>query len=276
MSNKPNQMIDTAIACVKAAGAHALGMQNRLKNIRYKGTKDLVTEADMQCDVLIREKLTQAFPEHNLVTEELGQSPKGSRYTWYVDPIDGTINYSRGFPLWGVSVGLADGHDMLCGAIYLPATDELFTAVRGEGAFLNGERIHVSPATDLSQAILSHGDFNVGADEVARKAINEANFLARMGTVSAVQRVKCLGSAVVEGAYVASGRMEGYCMVILNPWDVAVTSLLVREAGGEVTTLEGEAFNLNHHNALFTNGLLHRDLLASLTWDGQHPYRPST
>jgi myo-inositol-1(or 4)-monophosphatase len=264
--------LDTAVACAKAAGKHAFDMQSKLKEIRYKGAKDLVTEADMQCDQMIRERLVKAFPDHNLVTEELGQTEKGSDFTWFVDPIDGTINYSRGMPLWGVSVALAKGDETVCGAIYLPATDELFTAIAGEGAFLNGSRIHVSPATDLSQVILSHGDFNVGADEKARKAVNEANFLARMGTVSSVQRVKCLGSAVVEGAYVASGRMEGYCMVILNAWDVAVTSLLVREAGGEVTTLSGDRFQLKHRNALFSNGILHRDLLTSLNWDGQHPY----
>lgn len=268
--------LDLAIACAKAAGSHAFEMQGKLKDIRYKGSKDLVTEADMQCDQMIREQLIQTFPDHNLVTEELGQTPKGSEYTWYVDPIDGTINYSRGMPLWGVSVGVAKDDETLCGAIYLPATHEMFTAIRGEGAFLNGVRIQVSPASDMSQAILSHGDFNVGSDEKARRAINEANFLARMGTVSSVQRVKCLGSAVVEGAYVASGRMEGYCMVILNPWDVAVSSLLVQEAGGQVTTLAGEPFRLKHRNALFTNGILHRDLLTSLNWDGQHPYTPST
>jgi myo-inositol-1(or 4)-monophosphatase len=267
-----SQALETAIDAAKKAGKHAFEMQSRLKDIRYKGAKDLVTEADMQCDHLIRELLVRQFPDHNLVTEELGQTTKGSEYTWFVDPIDGTINYSRGMPLWGVSVGLAKGDEPVCGAIYLPATNELFTAIHGEGAFLNGSRIQVSSAADLSQVILSHGDFNVGADEKARKAVNEANFLARMGTVSSVQRVKCLGSAIVEGAYVASGRMEGYCMVILNSWDVAVSTLLVREAGGMVTTLSGEHFQLKHRNALFSNGKLHRDLLTSLNWDGQHPY----
>lgn len=268
--------LSIALKAAQAAGKHALGMQKNLNDIRYKGAKDLVTEADMQCDHMIREQIIAAFPDHNLVTEELGDTEKGSAFTWYVDPIDGTINYSRRFPLWGVSIGLAQAGSMLCGVIYLPASDETFITARGEGAWLNGERIHVSPTTDLSQAIISHGDFNVGADEKTRRVLNEANFLARMGTVSAVQRVKCLGSAIVEGAYVASGRMEGYCMVILNPWDVAVTSLLVTEAGGQVTTLTGEPYQLTHRNALFTNGHLHQALLNSLDWDGRHPYKPST
>jgi len=266
--------LNLAAGCVREAGAIALSMQNHLHAIRYKGAKDLVTEADMRCDQLIRERILAAFPDHNLRTEELGDKAQGSRYTWHVDPIDGTINYSRQLPLWGVSVGLAEGDSMVAGAIYLPASDELFTAIRGQGAFCNGQPIRVSPVSDLSQAIISHGDFNVGADEAARKSLNEANFFARMKTVSSVQRVKCLGSAVVEGAYVAGGRMEGYCMVILNSWDVAVTSLLVAEAGGRVTGLKGEPWDLTRRNALFSNGLLHGELLASLTWDADHPYSP--
>ncbi len=274
MSQDTAKFLDVATSAAREAGLAALKLQKNLHDIRYKGAKDLVTEADLMSDKLVRERLSTAFPDHNLITEEGADAVHGSRYTWHVDPIDGTINYSRRFPLWGVSIGLAEDNDMLCGAIYLPATDEMFTAVRGQGAFLNGERIHVSPVTDLSQAIISHGDFNVGADEAARRIINEANFLARMNTVSSVQRVKCLGSAVIEGAYVASGRMEGYCMVILNSWDVAVTTLLVTEAGGKVTTLTGEPWNLTHRNALFTNGHLHDALVASLAWDAQHPYKP--
>jgi myo-inositol-1(or 4)-monophosphatase len=266
--------LDVATAAAREAGLKALALQKNLHGIRFKGPKDLVTEADILSDQLIRDRLNAAFPDHNLITEEGDDTKRGSAFTWHVDPIDGTINYSRRFPLWGVSIGLAENDAMLCGAIYLPATDEMFTASRGGGAFLNGEPIHVSTTQDLSQAIISHGDFNVGPDEKSRRIFNEGNFLARMGTVSAVQRVKCLGSAVVEGAYVASGRMEGYCMVLLNSWDVAVTTLLVTEAGGRVTTLTGEPWNLSHRNALFTNGHLHDALLTSLTWDGQHPYTP--
>ena len=267
MTQTAHSFLDIACASAKEAGALALSLQSRLQDIRYKGAKDLVTEADLACDRIIRERLSAAFPSHNLVTEEAADKAQGSEYTWYVDPIDGTINYSRGFPLWGVSIGLRQGDTTLCGAIYLPAFDHLYTCIRGGGAFCNGKPIHVTAQSDLSQAIISHGDFNVGSDENERRRLNEANFLARMRTVSLVQRVKCMGSAIVEGAYVASGRMEGYCMVVLNPWDVAVTTLLVTEAGGRVTTLRGEPWKYGDNNALFSNGLLHDDLLASLEWD---------
>ncbi len=262
-----NIFLETAIDAVRAAGAVALRRRAALGPARFKGEKDLVTDADIECDGLIRAKILERFPGHDLLTEEEGALDQGSAWRWLVDPIDGTINYSRGIPLWGVSVGLAHEGRMLCGAIYLPVFDELFTAVAGGGATLNGEPIRVAPRSDLSTAIVSHGDFNVGADDNARRDLNAANFWGRMRTVSGVQRVKCLGSAVVEGAYVACGRMDGYWMGYLKPWDVAVTSLLVTEAGGRVTDLAGKPWTLESRTILFSNGTLHDALLEALSWD---------
>ncbi len=259
--------LQAAVDAAYAAGKVALERQRSLGSIRFKGAKDVVTEADLECDRLIRERLEKAFPDHNLLTEEEGSSDKGSEYRWYVDPIDGTINYAHQIPLWGVSIGLARGGEMLCGAIFLPALDELYTVVSGGGAFLNGEPIRVSSVTDLSHAVISHGDFNVSADDVERQRLNSENFWARMRTVASVQRVKCLGSAAVEGAFIASGRLDGYWMVYLKPWDVAVTTLLVREAGGTVTDLSGKPWTLETNTALFSNSILHPSLLASLDWD---------
>ncbi len=257
----------TAVQAVQEAGLMALSMQNGLKQIRYKGEKDLVTEADLACDQAIRHILTGAYPGHNLVTEEAADLEHGSPFTWFVDPIDGTVNYSRGFPLWGVSVGLRDGGEMAAGAIYLPALNELYTAVKGGGAFLNGNPIKASAVSELRGAIISHGDFNVGPSEEMQLELNRKNFLARMRMAAALQRVKCLGSAVVEGAFVAAGRMEAYCMVTMKPWDVAVSGLLVTEAGGKVTRLDGSPFDVQGPDALFSNGILHEDLLAVLRLD---------
>ncbi len=158
---------------------------------------------------------------------------------------------------------------MVAGAAYLPATGEMYSAFRGGGAWLNGKPIRVSPRDLLADAILSHGDFNVGPDPKARDALNDEVRTARLHLAAAVQRLKCLGSAVVEGAYVAAGRFEGYCMVTLKPWDVAVTSLLVEEAGGKVTDLHGRAWNTRRESALFSNGTLHTDLLQALDWDAR-------
>ena len=267
--------LTAAIDAVRVAGAVALSRQKTLGPSRFKGAKDVVTEADIECDRLIRERLLKDFPDHDLLTEEEGALSQGSDYCWIVDPIDGTINYAHGIQLWGVSVGLSYKGKMLCGAIYLPVYDELYTAVAGGGAFLNGEAIKVGPCSNLSEAIVSHGDFNVGADDAERRELNAENFWWRMRTVAGVQRVKCLGSAVVEGAYIAIGRLDGYWMGYFKAWDVAVTTLLVTEAGGLVTDLQGKPWTLQSRTALFSNGTLHAALLDALDWDSKRVPDPA-
>ncbi len=267
MSISNEVFLQAAVDAARAAGEVALRRQQSLGPMQFKGKKDIVTEADLECDRLIRSRLEAAFPDHDLLTEEEGALVKGGEYCWYVDPIDGTINYAHQIPLWGVSIGLAHQGKMICGAIYLPALNELYTVMAGGGAFLNGEPIRVSAETDLSRAIVSHGDFNVSADDGERKQLNSENFWARMRTVSSVQRLKCLGSAAVEGAFIASGRLDAYWMVYLKSWDVAVTTLLVAEAGGKVTDLHGGPWDLNTSSALFSNGVLHAEMLAALDWD---------
>src|SRR4051812_33030066 len=257
--------LNVAIESAREAGLLALSMQGQLKEVRFKGEKDIVTEADLACDAAIRLKLERAFPDHNIVTEEAAAVSHGSGFTWFVDPIDSTVNYSRGFPLWGVSVGLREGSSMIAGAIYLPAIDEMFHVTLGGGAFLNGKTIRASGVDKLADAIISHGDFNVGVTDKQRWRLNKKTLMARLRSAAALQRVKCLGSAVLEGAFVASGRMEAYCMMAMKPWDVAVGSLLVTEAGVKVTGVDGSPFSVEGHDALFSNGILHADLLRVLS-----------
>ena len=263
------KFLQTALDSAREAGQVALLRQKHLGPARLKGLKDLVTEADLECDHLIRDRLEAAFPDHDIVTEEQGALRKGSDYCWYVDPIDGTVNYAHQMPLWGVSIGLSHKGKMLCGAICLPALGETYTVQAGGGAFLNGEPIHVSACTDPGQAILSHGDFNVGKDAEDSLRLNGENFRAHMRFAPLVQRIKCLGSAAVEGVFIAAGRLDGYWMTKLHPWDVAVTTLLVAEAGGRVTNLRGDPWNLEMRTALFSNGLLHDALIEKMAWDQQ-------
>jgi myo-inositol-1(or 4)-monophosphatase len=258
------KFLETAVAAAREAGKLALGMQGALKDIRFKGEKDLVTEADYLCDDTIRGILAAAHPDHNIITEEAAGISRGSEYTWFVDPIDGTVNYSRGFPLWGVSVGLQRSGSPVAGAIFLPALGEMFTATLGGGAFLNGKPIRTSAVSELNRAIISHGDFNVGTTEEERRLVNEKTLMARSRSAASLQRVKCLGSAVLECAFVAAGRMEAYCMLSMKPWDVAVGGLLVAEAGGKATRLDGGPFAIEGQDALFSNGLLHAQVLAVL------------
>jgi myo-inositol-1(or 4)-monophosphatase len=252
----------------REAGTLALERRKTLGPARAKGVKDLVTEADIECDRLIRARLQAAFPDHDLLTEEEGTLDRGGEYRWIVDPIDGTINYARGIPLWGNSIGLTRRGETVCGAIYLPVFDELYTVARGGGAFLNGEPIRVSDLDDLSAVALSHGDFNVGDDSL-RARLNDENELALGRAVPAVQRIKSLGSAVVEGAYVATGRLDAYWMTYLRPWDVAVTTLLVTEAGGRVTDLRGGPWTLDREEALFSNGRVHDAMVRMLDWENR-------
>jgi len=271
MNNLQN-FLDTAVRAAREAGALALGMQSNLKDIRLKGLKDVVTEADIACDAAIRKTLSEAHPDHDIVTEEeeaLRRGKAGDRFTWFVDPIDGTINFSRGFPLWGISVGLMRGNDMIAGAIFLPAVEELYTAVAGGGAFLNGRPLHVSTVASLDQAILCHGDYNIGDTAEARGIINRRLHQMLSQAAGKVQRVKCLGCAVAESAYVAAGRMDAYCMLAMKPWDVSVGSLLVTEAGGKVTRPDGSAFSVEGPDALFSNGILHERVLDALGIKGK-------
>lgn len=256
--------LDTAVSAAREAGRLALSMRRGLPPARLKGEKDLVTEADIACDRLIRTRLQEAFPAHDLLTEEEGALARGGEYCWIVDPIDGTINYARGFPLWGVSIALARAGVPVCGTVYLPVTDELFTATAGGGAFLNGTPVRASDVGDPAGAVVSHGDFNVGGDPAARERLNGANARILAALTPMVQRLKCLGSAVVEGTGVACGRLDAYWMDSFKPWDVAVTTLLVAEAGGRVTDLRGAPWTLESPDVLFSNGILHDALLERI------------
>lgn len=262
--------LSAAADIARAAGLLALERQRNLGPAQFKGTKDLVTEADLECDRFIRTRLTESFPDHDLLTEEEGSLDRGSDYRWIADPIDGTINYAHGIPLWGNSVALTHRGKTVCGAIYLPVFDELYTVFAGGGAFMNGAPLHVSRKADLDAAILSHGDYNVG-DDGTRDGLNAANNRVHRSVMPAVQRIKSLGSAVLEGAWVASGRLDAYWMTYLKPWDVAVTTLLVAEAGGRVTDLQGRPWTLAHEEALFSNGALHDVLVSALNVTGSHP-----
>ncbi|MBD3315686.1 MAG: inositol monophosphatase [Chitinivibrionales bacterium] len=260
-------LADVATELAVSAGTLALDMQNGVSRVREKGLKDVVTEADEACERMITESIMRLFPDHSTVTEESPSRRTGSDITWYIDPIDGTVNYSRGIPVWGVSVGVAWRGRMEVGAIRLPALDETYTAVRGEGAFLNGNPINVSATPSLDDVVMASGDFNVGADEEQQNSINRLNLVMFGRVAPRIKRIKCFGAAVAESAMVASGRIEAYLMNSYHPWDVAAASLLVTEAGGKASRLDGAPFELDGSAALFSNGTIHEDLLKVLTSD---------
>jgi myo-inositol-1(or 4)-monophosphatase len=255
---------ERAMQLAKQAGILCLGIQDKLGEIQYKSPKDVVTAADLASDKLISSGLQQTFPEHGIRTEETGFTERISDFLWIIDPIDGTVNFSRGMPMWGISIALLEKGEPLLAVCYLPRLDEMYTAIRGQGAFCNGKQIQVSSTSDLSRAIVSNGDFNVGPIEDIPN-LNKRNLTIFAKQAQHMQRVKCVGSAVVEGCFTAAGRLDIYSMTMSYPWDIAGITLLIREAGGTATMIDGAPLQIvDCAQVLFSNGILHREYLQKV------------
>jgi myo-inositol-1(or 4)-monophosphatase len=224
----------------------------------YKGDVDLVTEADRASEALIRERLTAAFPKHGIYGEEGTRDQMESEYRWYVDPLDGTTNFAHGFPAFCTILGLerrpaglAAGEDgeMVAGVLYDALRDEMFVAERGKGAWLNGKQIHVSKTETLAESLTA-----TGFPSKKRHASPNIHFYNEFTLRS--HGVRRAGSAGLDLAYVACGRLDGFWEFNLNPWDTSAGYLLVEEAGGTVTHFDGGKFTLDSHEVLATNGLI--------------------
>lgn len=231
-----SEFLKVAEELARKAGEVCLELQNNLGDVKYKSAKDVVTIADVTSEKLIVEGLRAAFPTHSIRTEEAGViEGSDSRYRWIIDPVDGTVNFSRGIPLWGISIALHFEGKPLVACVNLPKLGEMFTAIKGQGTFMNGKPVHVSREDNPTHAIVSNGDFNVG-DPQKINAQNSKNFAAE---AVAFERVKCLGSAVIEGCFTACGRLDCFVMTMSYPWDIAAIALLVEEAGGRSTHIDG-------------------------------------
>lgn len=226
--------------------------------MEYKGDVDLVTEADRASEQLIREKLKAAFPTHGVYGEEGTRDQLESEYRWYVDPLDGTTNFAHTFPAFCVVLGLehrpaglaadADG-EIIAGVIYDPLRNEMFAAERGKGAFLNGRAIHVSKTKTLQESLTA-----TGFPSQKRHSSPNLHFYQQITLRS--HGVRRAGSAGLDLAYVACGRLDGFWEFNLNPWDTSAGVLLVQEAGGTVTHFDGGKFTLDSREVLATNGLI--------------------
>jgi len=254
--------LSVAESLAKKAGDLCLELQGHLGDIKYKSAKDVVTVADVSSEKLIVDGLREAFPTHSIRTEEAGVV-EGSdpRYRWIIDPVDGTVNFSRGIPLWGISIALHFESKPLVAVVNLPKLGEMYTATKGGGAFMNGKPIHVSREDNPVHAIVSNGDFNVG-DVAKINAQNSRNFARESETF---ERVKCLGSAVIEGCFTACGRIDCFVMTMSYPWDIAAISLIVEEAGGKATHIDGSPMLfVDAEQVVFSNGLLHDILVKTV------------
>jgi myo-inositol-1(or 4)-monophosphatase len=247
--------LEVAIAAAKEAGRIQKGHFGRQYRVEYKGEINPVSEVDKLCEKAISRIILDAFPDHDLLTEESDFKGKGSPFKWIVDPIDGTTNYIHGFPFFCVSIGLEIEGEMKLGVVYDPLFDELFQAEFGKGAFLNGNRISVSRMGDLDLSFLTTGfpyDIREHADFYLR-------FFRQFMTKSiAIRRP---GSAALDLCYVAVGRFDGYWELKIHPWDVAAGSLMVTEAGGRVTDFKNRPYNIYADEIIASNGLIHREML---------------
>ena len=203
--------------------------------VSYKGVIDLVTEVDHQSEKFLLGEVQKDFPDHHIFSEETGIIQGSDEHVWYIDPLDGTVNYAHHIPIFCVSIAYAFQGNLSLGAVYDPMRDEMFLAERGKGAYLNGRRLHVSSATELQRSLLVTG-FPYNAWNTPQD--NFANFVKFAKLTQGVRR---LGSAALDLCYVAAGRFDGYWEVSLNAWDVAAGGLICEEAGARVTNVNGGA-----------------------------------
>ena len=219
----------------RQAGAILRAGYNKEHQVGYKGVIDLVTEVDHQSEKFLLGEIQKDFPDHHIFSEEAGIIQGNAENVWYIDPLDGTVNYAHHIPIFCVSIGYAWRGVLTLGAVYDPMRDEMFLAERGKGATLNGQPLHVSPVTELQRSLLVTG-FPYNAWNTPQD--NFDNFV-KFGKLS--QGVRRLGSAALDFCYVAAGRFEGFWEMALNPWDVAAGGLIAEEAGARVTDVLGGA-----------------------------------
>lgn len=252
------EFVSVAVNAAKRAGALQRTRLWQEHEISFKGTIDLVTEVDRACEELIVSEIARAFPQHDILAEENLYQDRQASHKWIIDPLDGTTNYAHGFPWFCVSIALEIEGMVRLGVIYHPMMDELFTAFEGEGAFVNGERIHVSRRAPLAKVMLATGfPYDIARD-------NENNFDNFINLHLASRAVRRAGAAALDLAYVAAGRLDGYWECKLKPWDVAAGQLLVREAGGRVTGYAGEPYSVYSDRIVASNGLVHQEMLQVL------------
>jgi len=233
-------------------------------SVRHKKNPcDLVTEADIAAQKIIESIVLGAFPDHRFLGEEESPSPQRqqgtSEFCWIVDPLDGTTNFVHGVPLFGPSIALVRGTDVLCGVVYNPMTEEFFSATQGQGAFLNGKAIHTSTWQTLGEALVS-------VSFPSAFCADSPDMLAFLKAIPVCQSLRRTGSSALNLAYVAAGRFDATWSFACHPWDIAAGVILVKEAGGVVTKPEGSPIGFGDPAPVFAaaNDALHRELLQVL------------
>ena len=245
------QYLETAVEIASEAGALLANYFERRVEFELKGEFDLITEADRRSEQLVVEKLRLYFPTHAIVAEEGSGFEGSSEYCWYVDPLDGTTNFAHSFPMFNITLGLARAGEMIAGVVYDPGRREMFTAERGAGAYLNHRRIRVSNTTRLADSLAATGF-------PSRKRHQNVNIHFYYQLAMASHGVRRTGSAALDLAYVACGRLDFFWEFGLKPWDQAAGTLLVSEAGGKTSDMKGRPLSItDSEHMVADNGALH-------------------
>lgn len=258
---KPEDMLPFLSYVTEEAGKALLRHYNKTFRIDrkdpFEGSIDIVTDADRASEMVIMEAISREFPDHDMLTEETETDRSGSPWLWIVDPLDGTINFAHGFPAFCISIAVMEQGELLAGMVYDPLRRDSFFAARGHGAYFNDKQIHVSHADRMDRSLVATG-FPYD------RAVSPENNLAEFSNVvTRVQGIRRAGSAALDLAYVAAGRLDGFWELKLKPWDMAAGMLLVQEAGGRVTDRDGQPTNVYTNSVVATNGHIH-DILVEL------------
>lgn len=256
--NRKREYLGAAQAAVREAGRLLKQNIDKSGEIFFKGVVDLVTDSDNASQKMIFKRLSSAFPDHDFLAEEGLCQAKGAKFRWIIDPLDGTTNYAHRFPVFCISIALEQNGEVVLGVIYDPMREEMFWAVKGEGAFLNGEKIQVSTVSDLNKSLVATGFPYDLRESKVNNIRHFNNFLLR------VQAIRRCGSAALDLCYVACGRFDGFWELKLNPWDVAAGALIVEEAEGCLSDFQGREFSIYGSEILATNSLIHEEMVKVL------------
>lgn len=247
-----SEWLKTAKLAVQTAAQISLRGYNKPHESVYKEGDELVTALDVQSEQAVRAILKRQYPTHAVIGEEGGRDDvQGSKYTWIIDPIDGTVNYDRAVGPYGISLALAKEKQVIFGIVYNPLTHETFAAERGKGAYLNGKRIHVSNKNVLSQAIIY-------ASSLKRTQQVIAPLFDR------VPQLRIATSTAYEMCLIAQGKAEGFIKIDDDPWDYPAGGLIIEEAGGKVTNFDSSPWDITSTHLLMSNGLLHQEMQSNL------------
>ncbi len=257
------KQLNIALKAARRSGQVVMGKQGKA-SISEKAANNLVTEADLAAQDIIVEMISSQFPDHNIIAEEQDLEIKSSApETWIIDPLDGTNNYAHMIPHFSISIAYARSGQVEAGVVYDPVRDEMFTALRGGGAYMNGKPVRVSGARNLREAVVATG-FYYDRGRIMRKTLSSIEKLFEAN----IHGIRRFGTASLDLCWVACGRFDAFFEYTLSVWDFAAGMLIVEEAGGQCTDQEGKALDLNSGGLVVSNGNFHDDFLAIVGWAG--------